>query len=234
MQVDKCSASPPCSQVNSNESGATQGWGCLLGVPHPAHRLGPGLQVLPPQQPPKPPDQSGSILRWSTTGTDWKRPRIKVRFFYAPCPIHRGANAQQLDLCSSLLHPPPDVHKSPSPAPGVTAGATINQQVSKPEGIHQPLLPTAWSTHSVLTFGWACSLSSHCLHLPVVVIPWQPFLECPPHTWLSVRGWEKGELETHSLPSWSLPILFTLRNSRLRSHATTYVKSFLLFEVGGW
>ena len=132
-------------------------------------------------------------------------------------------------LLYEVIYEPPAL----SPTPGVTSEATINQQVSKQEGIYWPLLPTAWRTHSVLTFGWTCSLSSHCLHLPAVVIPWQLFLECPPHTWLSVRGWGKGELETHSLPSWSLPILFTSRNSRFSSHATTYVKSFPLFEVAG-
>ena len=205
-------------------------WECLTQL----HCPGPGLQVLPPQQPPKPPDQSGSISRWSTTDTDWKWPSIKVRFFYSPFPIHRGS---ERTATGHLLHPAPPPNpmstRALSPTPGVTSEATINQQVSKQEGIYWPLLPTAWRTHSVLTFGWPCSLSSHCLHLPAVVIPWQLFLECLPHTWLSVRGWGKGELETHSLPSWSLPILFTSRNSRFSSHATTYVKSFPLFEVAG-
>ncbi|KAI4567310.1 hypothetical protein MJT46_008523 [Ovis ammon polii x Ovis aries] len=69
------------------------------------HCPSPGLQVLPPQQPPKPPDQSGSISRGSEC--------TATGHLLLPAPPPNPMSTRAL-----------------SPTPGVTSEATINQQVS--------------------------------------------------------------------------------------------------------
>lgn len=193
------------------------------------HCPSPGLQVLPPQQPPKPPDQSGSISRWSTTGTDWKWPSIKVRFFYSPFPIHRGSE------CTATGH-----LLLPAPPPNPMSTRALSHPWRDLRSHHQPAgqqarghLPTtpAYSMKNTL-----------CPDLWVDLFPFFPLstLTCGHYSLTTVSGVPTTHLAfckglgkrwtRDSLPSWSLPILFTLRNSRLSSHATTYVKSFPCFK----
>ena len=128
-----------------------------------------------------------------------------------------------------LLPPQPHVHKSP-----------LSHPWSDLRSHHQPAGQQARG-HLLTTPAYSMK-NTLCPGLWVDLFPFFPLStpSCGRYSLTTVSGVPTTHLAfckglgkrwtRDSLPSWSLPILFTLRNSRLNSHATIYVKSFPCFK----